>query len=155
MSNHIFEEKNLEQLRDVLNVPIITLELDNPSLTFSQTKSTLSEVNSCFIVASTTDREKKIDKIIIFYRIRNLLKNIEKQIKKEYPFSQISTIGIYPSLQYPACVYELNTAADKYVYSNVLPYEKSVSRRILKYLIEKNLGLPPSIGGFGLLVSRG
>ena len=72
----------------------------------------------------------------------------------EYPSLHTSLIGIYPSLEYPACVYELNTNADRYVSANVLPYTGSALISTVKYLIDKFLGANPAVGGLGLTLYK-
>ncbi len=154
MPKYTETKKEFEQLQEVLQNPIIELQLDNPLLTIFKTRTLIKAKKNCCIVSKPSKSHQKIYNIITLHRSMAMLKKIRRQIIDEYPLSNGSLIGIYPSIQYPACVYELHTSADSYVTENVLPYDGSILIAMIKYLIGKVLGVNPSVGGLGLLLYR-
>ncbi|MDO6442522.1 hypothetical protein [Marinobacter sp. 2_MG-2023] len=155
MNNINSTEEHTGQLRDVLNIPIIIISLDDSSLsTILDNPSFFNKKEFCIIVSINKINKKKIYKAINLYRTKKLLKNITKKLKNEKNLSVKSIIGIYPSLEYPACVYELHTFAERYVYKNILPHKNSFSKKLIGYLIRKILGFPASIGALGLIINR-
>ena len=86
------------------------------------------------------------------YKNISALKRLQGQLCNENPSLYSSLIGIYPTLDYPACVYELNTNAERYVTENVLPHAGSPLKSAVKRLISKLLGVNPAVGGLGLIL---
>ncbi len=140
------------QLKDVVQGPILILEVDDQQLALLKTKEILKTYKNCCIVVPTTTTSHKLKNIRNLHRRMGALKRLQRQLCSENPPIQTSLIGIYPSLEYPACVYELNTHADRYVAGNVLPHPGSSLVSMMKYLIAKLLGANPAVGGLGLAV---
>ena len=149
MSNFDAKEEFLH-LKKVLHSHILILEIDEEALTLLKTRRILETSGQCCIVLATCTTSNKLRNINNLYRGAAVLKRLQRQLCSEYPSLQTSLIGIYPSLEYPACVYELNTNADRYVEGNVLPYASSPLISTIKYLISKLLGANPAVGGLGL-----
>lgn len=61
-------------------------------------------------------------------------------------------IGIYPSLDNPRVVYELDSPAELYIEENVLPRFGSGIKGWVKYLIKKVTRLNPSIAAVGIII---
>jgi hypothetical protein len=147
---------NSGQLFEVLEVPIIPLELDNLFSSTRQARLILGASGCCCVTvtASVCAQDRKLSGILSFYRRVRALKKFRKQLIEDFPAMSANFIGIYPSIEYPACVYELDTAAAKYVGANILPPDGSALKKQLKYFFEKILGVNPSLGGIGLILSR-
>tara|TARA_R110000823_G_scaffold9570_2_gene33274 strand:+ start:14672 stop:15121 length:450 start_codon:yes stop_codon:yes gene_type:complete len=142
------------QLEDVLQAPIAQLDDYNQAATLQKAKQLLNtSTQSCIVVATSTSNHK-LQNIKTLYRSMVALKILQRKLCNEYPSLHTSLIGIYPSLEYPACVYELNTNADRYVSANVLPYTGSALISTVKYLIDKFLGANPAVGGLGLTLYK-
>jgi hypothetical protein len=153
MPNPIKSEE-LSQLEDVLQTSIVMLALHDHALTLRKMKDILVTSRHCCIVTATSTSSHKLRNIKTLYYSLIALKKLKQQLLHEYPRSHVSLIGIYPSLQYPACVYQLRTNADRYVSANVLPYESSAVAGVIKYVIGRLFGANPAIGGLGLILHR-
>src|SRR5690554_5606497 len=154
MSKPVVENTRLSQLNDVLLAPILTLSLNDDSVTQLNAKSLLESDKQCCIVSATSTSNNTLTNIKSLYKSMSALKRLQKIFCYEYPSIHTSLIGIYPSLDYPACVYELNTDAERYVTGNVLPYAGSPFKSTVKYLISKLLGANPAVGGLGLILYK-
>ena len=142
------------QLEDVLQSPVIVLELHDRASTLFRTKGILDISEHCCIVADTSTSSRKLGNAKTLYQSFFALKKLRKQLSEEYSLSDTSLIGIYPSLQYPACVYQLHTNADRYISANVLPSNNSAIFSVIKYIIRRLLGANPTIGGLGLIIYK-
>jgi hypothetical protein len=147
-------KEEFSQLEDVLQSPVVTLKLGDPTLTLLETRTILESSKHCCIVAGTSIGSHKLVNLKTLYHNMVTLNKLRRQLHQEYCLSDTSLIGIYPSLQYPACVYQLNTNADRYVSANVLPCDNSAVIGTIKYFIGRLLGVNPAVGGLGLLVHR-
>ncbi|RBW49723.1 hypothetical protein DS878_05105 [Marinobacter sp. F3R11] len=146
--------KEYSQLEDVLQSPIIILELPDHALTLLETKGALGTHKSCCVISATSTSSHKLHNIKRLYQSLVALKKLQRQLSDELQITDTSLIGIYPSLEYPACVYQLHTNADRYVSANVLPCNGSAIVGIIKHIIRRLLGANPAIGGLGLLLYR-
>ena len=126
---------HLPQLAAVLEVSIIQIDQNNP-------------------VVPTTKQSNKLKSFNNLYRCTSLLRRIRRRLCIDDPSLKVVLIGVYPSLDYPACVYEMNTSADRYVSSNILPNTGSALTRAIKEFITKLLGANPAVGGLGLLLYK-
>lgn len=147
-------EKEFSQLEDVLESPTVTLQLDDQALTLAKTRRVLKTSKHCCIIAATSISSHKLRNIKTLYHSLVALKKLRQQLFHEYSLSDTSLIGIYPSLEYPACVYQLHTNADRYISANVLPRDNSAVIGTIKYFIGRLLRANPAVGGLGLLVHR-
>lgn len=154
MQNPTAIQEQLSQLRDLLQSPIAHLEPDNQSATLLNARQMLEASAHCCIVVATSTNSNKFKNIKNLYRGMAALKSLQRQLCKEYPPLHASLIGVYPSLESPACVYELNTNADGYIARNVLPYAGSPLVNTLKHLVSKLLGANPAVGGLGLTLYK-
>jgi hypothetical protein len=146
--------EQLSQLKDVLQSPVVLLELADQPMAMRQARQILENSMHCCIIAPTSQSNQKLRNIINLYQSMAVLKKLQRQFCNEYSLSETSLIGIYPSLEYPACVYQLHTNADHYVSTNVLPYNNSALISTAKYFAQKLLGANPAIGGLGLILYR-
>lgn len=142
------------QLEDVLQSPIAILQLHDQASTLLETKEILDTCKHCCVVTATSTSSHKLRNIKTLYQSLAALKKLRKQLSQQYPLTDTSLIGIYPSLQYPACVYQLHTNADRYISANVLPNDASAVVSMIKYIIRRLLGVNPAIGGLGLILYR-
>ncbi len=145
---------HLPQLAAVLEVSIIQIDQNNPDDVFSDAKQLLSQNSECCIVVPTTKQSNKLKSFNNLYRCTSLLRRIRRRLCIDDPSLKVVLIGVYPSLDYPACVYEMNTSADRYVSSNILPNTGSALTRAIKEFITKLLGANPAVGGLGLLLYK-
>jgi len=142
------------QLEAVLESPIIMLEHNDQALIILKAKQLLKTSRHCSIVAATSTSNQTLRNIITLYRSFAILKKLKRQLCSDSSVENTSLIGIYPSLEYPACVYELRTNADRYVSANVLPYASSTYMMVIRYLFRKIIGVNPDVGGLGLILSK-
>ena len=147
-------KEEYSQLKDVLQSPIATLQLADHASTLLETKGMLTTSRQCCIVVATSSSTHKLRNIKTLYQSLVVLKKLKQQLSQEYKLSDTRLIGIYPSLKYPACVYQLHTNADRYVSANVLPGDTSAIVGLIKYIISRLLGANPAIGGLGLILYR-
>lgn len=147
-------DQQFYQLREALQIPVVQLDTDNHSATLLDAKNVLNSSAHCCIVVATSISRNKFQNIKNLHRSMTLLKHLQRQLCIEYPILRVRLIGIYPSLDYPACVYELKTDAERYVTRNVLPHGGSPLKSTIKYLISKLLGANPSVGGLGLTLYK-
>ncbi len=155
MQNPTVIEEHFRQLEDVLKSPVAACEPRNRAQTLIKARQILDTSAQCCIVVATSISSNPVHNIIDLYRSMSCLKYIQRQLCEEYVPLHTCLIGIYPSLEYPACVYELNTNADRYVINNVFPYASSPLITLLKYVISKFIGSNPSVGGLGLAFYKG
>jgi|GEM_PF-2754975 len=148
-NSHTIEEP-FSQLKDVLQSPIAHLDLNNPAATLLKARQMLDTSAHCCIVVATSTSSHKYQNIKNLYRSMTILKGLHQRLSKEHSSLHASLIGVYPSLEYPACVYEINTYADQYVTKNVLPYAGFSLVNTIKYLVGKLIGANPAVGGLGL-----
>jgi hypothetical protein len=154
MSKFSAKETEFSQLEDALQSPIVILHLGDNTLTLAKTRRILKTSKHCSIIADTSTSSQKLTRIKTLYYSLVALKKLRQQLCHEHSLSDMSLIGIYPSLQYPACVYQLHTNADRYISANVLPRDNSAVIGTIKYFIGRLLGANPAVGGLGLLVHR-
>jgi hypothetical protein len=154
MTKRVTKDNNLNQLQEALMSPVIFINVTNSLVTLMDIKPIFLTSEHCRIVTSVGASQKKFDNILALYRGKIALNKLRKQLQREFPSLDTTFIGIYPSLQYPACVYELRTGAAEYVVSNVLPQNRSKIKKLAKYVLGQLLGANPSIGGIGLLVHK-
>lgn len=154
MSQFITKKEKLSQLEDALQSPTIALELDDPASTKSKVRELLKTSKHCCIIVATSESNNKLRNIKTLYYSLIMLRKLRKKFDNEYSLSSTSLLGIYPSLQYPVCIYELHTNADRYISANVLPHDTSALMGTIKYLTKRLLGASPSIGGLGLILYR-
>lgn len=154
MQEFIAKEKKHSQLEEVLQSPIVQLDAANQAVILINVKQLLSASAHCCIVIATSTSSNKLKNITTLYKSLAALKNIQRQLCAKDSLLTASLIGIYPSLEYPACVYELNTNADSYVSSNVLPHAGSALINTAKFLISKFLGANPAVGALGLVLHK-
>jgi len=147
-------EKRLCQLEDVLQLRVVQVDPEKCSVVFSDAKHLLDNSDHFCVVVATSNNSSKLRNLRDLFRCMSQLKRLQRKLSKEYPFLDTSLIGIYPSLEYPACVYELNTKAARYVTENVLPHSDKLLVMIIKYLASKLLRANPTIGGLGLTVYK-
>lgn len=148
------EKPQLTQIGDILQSPIVLLDLVGQSTTTLAVHEILKSSTCCSVIAASSTSDKTVKNIKTLYRSMKLLKKIKKQLSYDYPYSSINLIAIYPSLEYPACVYELHTNADHYISNKVLPYEHSILKWVIKNFIEKLTSVPHAVGGIGLMIHR-
>ncbi len=151
---HMVKDKSFYQLEGVLQTPIVELEHEKHYAELPNVKHLINNSPHCCIVVATSTGSNKLQNLKNLYRCMSLLKRLRRQLCEEYPSLETNLIGIYPSLDYPACVYELNTNAARYVANNVLPYPSSPLISTIKHLISKLLGTNPAVGGLGLTVYK-
>lgn len=144
----------LSQLKDVLHSPIILLKPDNQRVIQQEVSQLLSVSGRCCIITNTSTKKNKFEKLRALYKSLAELKDLQRQIFDKDPLIKSSLIGIYPSLEYPACVYELDTNADRYVSDKVLPHAGLSLPGTIKLLIHKFLGINPAVGALGLALYR-
>jgi hypothetical protein len=154
MSVLVAKKEQFSQLEEVLAIPIVALELSNFALTMRNARHQLNTTDQCCIIAAASKGNQKLEKVRTLRNSLVMLKRLQQQIRIEYPLANANLIGIYPSLEYPICVYELNTNADRYVASNVLPSDRFALIRIIKYIIGKFIGTNPNVGGLGLIIHK-
>lgn len=148
------KEEQFSQLEDVLQSSVVMLELNDLASTIFNARQLLQADKRCCIIANTSASDQNLKNIQALYRCLAMLKKLQQQFGAEYPLINANLIGIYPSLDYPACVYELHTSADHYVSVNILPYDQSSLTRMIRYVIGKLLGANPAAGGLGLVLNR-
>ncbi len=148
------KEEQFSQLEDVLQSPVVMLQPTDSASTMLKARQLLKGSERCCIIANTSTSNQTLKNIKMLYHSLATLKKLQQQFCHEYPLATTSLIGIYPSLGYPACVYELHTSADQYVSANILPYDQSKLIRMIRYVIGKFLGANPAIGGLGLVLNR-
>tara|TARA_R110000823_G_scaffold24467_6_gene72735 strand:- start:3420 stop:4007 length:588 start_codon:yes stop_codon:yes gene_type:complete len=148
------KENQLSQLRDVLQSPVVLLDLDDQSSTTHAVQQILKSFTCCSVIVATSTSSQTIKNIRTLYRSMTALKIIKRQFSYDYPQSTTNLIAIYPSIEYPACVYELHTNAGRYISDKVLPYEHSIFKWVIKNLIETLTSVPPAVGGIGLMIHR-
>jgi hypothetical protein len=154
MPEFIVIKKQLIQLEEVVNGPIAQLDTGNQAATRLKVTEFLSESAHCCVVVPANAGNNKLKNIITLYKGMIALKNIQRQLCKQHSLVTACLIGIYPSLEYPACVFELHTNAENYVSGNVLPHTGSALIGTIKYLIGKLLGANPAVGALGLILYR-
>tara|TARA_R110001592_G_scaffold148669_3_gene373820 strand:+ start:237 stop:704 length:468 start_codon:yes stop_codon:yes gene_type:complete len=148
------KEEQFSQLEDVLQSPVVMLQLADSESTILKARQLLKTSERCCIIANTSTSNQKLKTIKTLYHSMAALKKIQQEFSHEDPLTNANLVGIYPSLDYPACVYELHTSADLYVSANILPYDQSNLARMIRYVVAKLLGANPAIGGLGLILSR-
>jgi len=148
------KEEQFSQLKDVLQSPVVMLQFADSASTMLKARQLLKTSERCCIIANTSTSNQKLKNIKTLYHSLATLKKLQRQFSHEYPLATANLIGIYPSLDYPACVYELHTSADHYVSGNILPYDQSNLTRMIRYVIGKLLGANPAVGGLGLVLSK-
>ncbi|MBQ0831321.1 hypothetical protein [Marinobacter sp.] len=154
MQKFTARDEQLLQLKETLQNPITLLNDNNYSATLLEASQLLVTSARCCIVVATNTGSDTLQSITNLYKGMAALKRLKKYFLKEHPGTGATLIGIYPSLEYPACVYELNTSADRYVAGNVLPYTGSPLAKAIKHLIRRLLGVSPAVGGLGLALYR-
>ncbi|MBK1871743.1 hypothetical protein FE848_00755 [Marinobacter sp. 1-3A] len=154
MQNSTVKDGELLQLKEALQSPITPLNDDNGSAALLEAKQLLITSGRCCIVVATSTGSNTLQNITNLYQGMASLKRLKKHFLKERPDTRATLIGIYPSLEYPACVFELNTNADRYVAGNVLPHTGSLLETAVKSMISRLLGVSPAVGGIGLAVYR-
>lgn len=154
MSKLNAKKEEFLQLEDALQSPVLTLHLDDQALALQKTRTILKDSKHCCIIIATNIGSGKLRNLKTLYHGMTALNKLKYRLYQEYCLSDTSLIGIYPSLQYPACVYQLKTNADRYVSANVLPCDNSAVIGTIKYFIGRLLGANPAVGGLGLLVHR-
>lgn len=152
MSELILGENKHSQLEEVLHSLIMQLDASNQALALLKAKQLLRASGHHCLVVPTSVGGNKLKNITRLYKSLAVLKDIQRQLLNEDSSLSTSLIGIYPSLEYPACVYELNTNADNYVSGNVLPHAGAPIIGIIKYLMTKLLGVSPAVGALGLVL---
>lgn len=154
MSTITIRKPQFSRLGDLLQSSMVILKTDDKSLTIREAEYCLDTYKSCCIVGATSKSKNRINNITNLYFSMITLKRIRRQLHYKYSLSNASLIGIYPSLEYPACAYELNTNADHYVSSNILPKDNFIFLKIIKFFIRKLFNIDPTIGGIGLYLTR-
>lgn len=154
MSEIAVKKHQLIQLEAVLESPILMLEPGDQELVILQAKRLLNSSGRCCVITATSTSDQTLKNIIAQYRALATLKKLKRQLCSESSLEGISFIGIYPSLEYPACVYELETSANRYVSANVLPYTRSIFLGVIRKLLSRILGFDPYIGASGLILYR-
>lgn len=148
-------KNDLTQLTAVLQIPICEIDAINHADLFRDAKQLLrNSQHYCFVV-STNSGSNKLRNIRNLNKSTSMLKRLEMELCKDDPSIEASRIGIYPSLSYPACVYELGTTADCYVSDNVLPCTGRGLLRTIKRLISSLVGANTAVGGMGLILYKG
>lgn len=147
-------ESQFHQLEDVLQIPVVQLHAGEYSKTLFSARELLANSSHCCIAIAATHSSKKLQNLKDLYSCISLLSRLQRQLCIDYLSLDSSIIGVYPSLEYPACVYEISTAADTYVSGNVLPRNGSALLIAVKQLISKFLGVNPAVGGLGLILYK-
>lgn len=145
-------ENKHSQLEEVLHSPIMQLDAGNQALALIKAKQLLSTSAHCCLVIPAGTGSNKLKNLTTLYKSLIALKGIQRRLLNEDSPLSTSLIGIYPSLEYPACVYELDTNADNYVSGNVLPRAGSAIIGTIKYLMTRVLGVSPAVGALGLIL---
>lgn len=145
---------SLEQLHEMLQSPIIELNCEGPPLNLLTIIEILNNSKQCCIIIKTDTSNKKLYRIKALHKTKIMLRKIQEQLRQQDPQLSTRLIGIYPSISCPSCVYELHTDADTYVNNNILPSNDSGFKKTIKCIIEKILGVSPSVGGLGLILER-
>lgn len=153
MLNSYSAEKFIE-LEKLIKGYIFILDEEKIELTAEKIRKNLEAANNCFVVTTLDNDYGKIGFLMKLHRKKVAFKKLQHQLCRDYPCLKTSLIGIYPSLDYPACIYEMSTNADRYVKNNVLPYDRNPLKRVVKYLLIKLLGINPVVGGIGLSVHK-
>ncbi|WP_309043348.1 hypothetical protein [Marinobacter sediminicola] len=154
MPDHTAKEEQFSQLEDVLQSPVVMLQLADSAATTLKVRQLLQASKRCCIITNTSTSNRKLKNIKTLYHSLATLNKLQQDFSHEDPLTNANLVGIYPSLDYPACVYELNTSADLYVSANILPYDHSNLARMIRNVVAKLLGANPAIGGLGLILSR-
>ncbi|MBY6070311.1 hypothetical protein KUV35_03320 [Marinobacter salsuginis] len=147
-------ESQLHQLEDVLQIPVVQLRSGDYSKMLFSARELLAHSSHCCIVMAANHSSKKLQRLKDLYSCISLMNRLQRQLRKDYLSLNTSIIGVYPSLAYPVCVYEISTVADSYVSGNVLPREGSALFIAVKQLISKLLGVNPAVGGLGLILYK-
>lgn len=148
------QPKNLKQLKEMLHCPMVELKCEDSLSTILSAKDILRNSELCCIVTETAKSDKKLVNIKHLYRKRRVLEKVKKQLTQESPETRAVLVGIYPSLEDPTCLYELQTNASIYVNNNILPSNGSSLKRVIKYITEMMLGTNPTVGGLALILRR-
>lgn len=154
MQNSTARESLLPQLEEALQSPIILYSDNRDSSMLLESNQLLTTSARCCVVIATSSGPDALQNIANLYQSMTSLKHLKQYFLKEHPGTRATLIGIYPSLEYPACVYELNTSASRYVTGNILPYNGSLFTKVIKYLVSRILGVSPTVGGLGLALHK-
>jgi|SRR5690554_3798260 len=154
MQDSTAREALLPQLKEVLQSPVILFSDNSGSSILLEANQRLRTSACCCIVIATSTNSGTLKNVANLHKSLTSLKRLKRHFLKEYPRTHATLIGIYPSLEYPACVYELNTYASRYVTGNVLPRSGSPFARVIKHMIKRVLGVSPAVGGLGLLLYK-
>lgn len=148
------QQKNLKQLQEILQSPLIELQNKDPRSTMLYAKGFLNSSKYCCIITETATYNKKTLNIKSLYQKKRVLEKMKRKLCQDHPQVSASLVGIYPSLQDPICVYDLRSNAATYVSDNILPSGNSWLKKTARHITRTVLGVDPTVGGLALILRR-
>lgn len=154
MDRNEISSYNLSQLEEIFQSPVFELDCNNRSTIVFSAHRILQETGQFCMFNDIKPSESKIARLFSLYRNIKLLEAIKSQALKGNSQINGSLVGVYPTLKDPTCIFQLKTAAEKYVTSNVLPAGETRPKQIVKFLATKLTGIHPSTGNVVLVLRR-
>lgn len=154
MDERSFFSERFVNLANILQSPVIELQISDPFKAEVIAKNKLERVGHCSIVVSRYGKSNRLPEILLLRKKAKLLKKLDKALSQEDSRVTTAFMGVYPSLDQPICVYELDTIADSYITKNILPVDHQWVRRVAKYLVGRFIGINPATEGIALILFR-
>lgn len=104
-------------------------------------------------VFTITQKDNQIKKLASLFltivKVSAFIRMIDRDERLTY-----TRVGIYPTLEAPVVIFELDAPASAYVYDRILPRPPKGMIGVIKRQIVKRTGVHPSIAALGIVVRR-